>query len=359
MARRSWLIRYSFAAIVTVLAIILVSVAHVSSDSAATDSILLAVVMLMSWLGGLGAGLVSTVVGTLAPDFVVSAPITFPGGTRLVQLSAFVAVALLISSLNHSRRRATAILEAERARLEDAVENRTADLSRAERNFRGLIESAPDAIVAIDATGNIMKVNDEMERMFGYTRERLLETSVELIIPERFRQRHVHAQQRYHLNSQRRTIAGDLFGVRADGSEVPVEIRVSALESDEGALIVGVIRDVSERANAQRVQQRLVHDLGERVKELTARPNRRVIASRVAVPGGDSRSRRRRIRGSGDSRLQIDGVGPAGQLQDGGRPHRGNRGGLPRRASTRRRRPVCGGGTHADRFARGAPLLLL
>jgi hypothetical protein len=71
MARIPWLIRYSCAAIVTVFAIILVSVAHVSSDAAATDSILLAAVMLMSWLGGLGAGLASTVVGTLAADYFV------------------------------------------------------------------------------------------------------------------------------------------------------------------------------------------------------------------------------------------------------------------------------------------------
>jgi PAS domain S-box-containing protein len=272
MARVSWLSRYLVAAIVTVLAIVLVSVAHVSSDSAATDSILLAAVMLMSWLGGLGAGLVSTIVGTVAADSFVSPPVNSLDfdGTRLVQLSAFVAVALLISSLNHSRRRATAILEAERVRLKDAVEDRTADLSRAERNFRGLIESAPDAIVAIDATGNIVRVNSEMERMFGYTRDRLIGASVELILPEGFRNRQVHAQRHYHLDSNQRTIAGEVFGRRADGSEFPVEIRVSALESDEGMLIVGVIRDVSERVNAQRVQQRLVHDLGERVKELTA-----------------------------------------------------------------------------------------
>src|SRR4051812_2991695 len=115
----------------------------------------------------------STAVGTIRAEVFLSAPVTSASlsGTPAIPLSAFVAVALLISSLNYSRRRATSSLEAERARLEETVENRTADLSRAERNFRGLIESAPDAIVAIDETGTIVKVNDEMERLFGYTRE--------------------------------------------------------------------------------------------------------------------------------------------------------------------------------------------
>jgi len=272
MARIVWGIRYLLAGTVTVVAVMLVSVAQVSSDSAATDSILLAIVMLMSWLGGLGAGLVSTVIGIVAVDFFISAPVDSIdlGGTHLIQLSTFAAVALLISSLNHSRRRATAILQAERERLEEAVEERTANLSRAERNVRGLMEAAPDALVAIDARGMMVKVNGEMQRMFGYTRDQLLGASVELIIPERFRERHLHGQRQYRHDSKRQTIAGDLFGRRADGSEFPVEIRVSGLESGQGLWIVGVIRDVSERVNAERVQQRLVHDLGERVKELTA-----------------------------------------------------------------------------------------
>jgi len=272
MAHISWWIRCSVAAILTVFAVILVRMAHVSADSAATDSILLAAVMLMSWLGGLGAGLMSTVVGTIGAEFFVSAPVASASlsGTRVIQLSAFVAVALLISSLNYSRRRATSSLEAERARLEEAVEIRTADLSRAERNFRGLIESAPDAIVAIDGTGTIAKVNDEMERLFGYSREQLLGAPLALIIPERFRERQLRAWRRFRRESTRRTIADDLYGQRSDGSEFPVEIRVSTLESDHGPLVVGVIRDISERATAQRVQERLVHDLGERVKELSA-----------------------------------------------------------------------------------------
>jgi PAS domain S-box-containing protein len=272
MTRITWFGRYSLAAVVTLLAVILMRAAHVSRDQEAAYSILLAAVMLISWLGGLGPGLVSTFVGMLAAHFFVIAPLksTDLGATRAIQLSAFVAAAVLISSLNDSRRRAAAFLEAERTRLEEAVQTRTADLSRAERNFRALIESAPDAIVAINATGRIAKVNAETERLFGYARERLLGVDVEIIIPERFRERHLQARKQYHRDSAIRTIAGDLFGRRADGSEFPIDIRVSALESDEGLLIIGVIRDVSERYNAQRVQQRLVHDLGERVKELTA-----------------------------------------------------------------------------------------
>src|SRR5207237_1802642 len=67
-----------------------------------------------------------------------------------------------------------------------------------------------------------------------------------------------------------RTIAGELAGRRADGTEFPVEIRVSLLDAQGQRSIVGIVRDVTERNRAQQVQQRLVHDLGERVKELTA-----------------------------------------------------------------------------------------
>ena len=67
-----------------------------------------------------------------------------------------------------------------------------------------------------------------------------------------------------------RTIAGELAGKRADGTEFPVEIRVSLLDAQGQRSIVGIVRDVTERNRAQQVQQRLVHDLGERVKELTA-----------------------------------------------------------------------------------------
>jgi PAS domain S-box-containing protein len=122
----------------------------------------------------------------------------------------------------------------------------------------------------IDGEGRIVKVNDEAERMFGYPRDGLLGRDVEVIIPDRFTQMHRARRARYRDAPSARTISGDLTARRADGSEVPVEIRISPLESGGQLTIVGIVRDITERRRAQMVQHRLLHDLGERVKELTA-----------------------------------------------------------------------------------------
>jgi PAS domain S-box-containing protein len=278
--------RYTIAVLLTVLALSLGLLGAGSWGAAATYSFFLGAVMLSSWISGLGPGLVATLLGTVAADYFLLPPIqtlTFDA-SRVVQLSAFVAIAVLISSLNDSRRRAIAALAAAHAQLEDRVTERTAELAhanetlrgeverrnRSERNFRGLIDAAPDAILVIDGDGRIVKVNDEAERMFGYDRNALLGRDVEMIIPDRFKQAHRAKRARYGESPSARTISGDLTARRADGSEVPVEIRISPLESEGQITIVGIVRDVTERQCAQMVQQRLVHDLGERVKELTA-----------------------------------------------------------------------------------------
>jgi len=113
-------------------------------------------------------------------------------------------------------------------------------------------------------------MNDEAERLFGYTRDLLLGRDVETVIPERFRAAHRAKREIYIDAPTTRTIGVELAGRRADGTEFPVEIRVSLLDAQGQRLIVGIVRDVTERNRAQQVQQRLVHDLGERVKELTA-----------------------------------------------------------------------------------------
>jgi PAS domain S-box-containing protein len=229
---------------------------------------------------------VATVLGTLAADYFLIAPfytLTFDS-SRLIQLSAFVGTAVLISSLNVSRRRAVDALATHGAELDSRVRERTAELATAndrlrgeierrnqsERNFRGLIDAAPDAILVIDTDGHVVRMNDEAERLFGYDRDALIGRDVETIIPERFRAAHHAKRQRYGQAPTTRTIAGELAAKRADGTEFPVEIRVSLLDAQGQQSIVGIVRDVTERHRAQQTQQRLVHALGERVKELTA-----------------------------------------------------------------------------------------
>jgi len=278
--------RYTIAVLLTLLALALGLLGAGTWGAAATYSFFLGAVMLSSWISGLGPGLLSTLLGTLAADYYLITPfhtLTFDL-SRVVQLSTFVGIAVLISSLNDSRRRAIAALGAAQSELEDRVAERTAELAqanenlraemerrnRSERNFRGLIDAAPDAILVINSDGRIVKVNDEAERMFGYTRDVLLGHDVDLIIPDRFKEAHRVKRAGYGASPSPRTISGELTAKRADGTEVPVEIRISPLETGGQLTVVGIVRDVTERQRAQREQQRLVHDLGERVKELTA-----------------------------------------------------------------------------------------
>jgi len=278
--------RYSIAVLLTSAALALGLLGRGSWGIAATYSLFLAAVMLSSWVSGLGPGILATVLGTLAADYFLIAPfytLTFDL-SRTIQLAAFVGTAVLISSLNASRRRAVDALAIHGAELDSRVRERTAELATAnehlrgeierrnqsERNFRGLIDAAPDAILVIDTDGHVVRMNDEAERLFGYDRDALIGRDVETIIPERFRAAHHAKRETYGRTPTTRTIAGDLAAKRADGSEFPVEIRVSLLDAQGQRSIVGIVRDVTERLRAQQIQQRLVHTLSERVKELTA-----------------------------------------------------------------------------------------
>jgi PAS domain S-box-containing protein len=120
-----------------------------------------------------------------------------------------------------------------------------------ERRLAQIVESAPDAIVIADAAGEMTLVNAETERMFGYGRLELIGESVELLVPERYRKRHARHRAGYSKNPHTRSINSELElelrGRRKDGSEFPVEISLSPLETDEGTLITSAIRDVTER----------------------------------------------------------------------------------------------------------------
>ena len=126
--------------------------------------------------------------------------------------------------------------------------------SNEDKKFRGLLESAPDPMVIVDGEGVIRLVNVRTQSVFGYSRDELIGHPVEIIVPERFREGHIARRSRYAKCPVTRAMGADLelYGRRKDGSEFPVEISLSPLDTSEGTLISSAIRDVSERVRIQK-----------------------------------------------------------------------------------------------------------
>jgi PAS domain S-box-containing protein len=120
---------------------------------------------------------------------------------------------------------------------------------KAAARFKSLLESAPDSMVIIDHDGKIVLVNRQAEQLFGYTAADLVGEPVEVLIPARFRD--LHGGHRAHFAAEPRVRSmgqgWELFAVRSDGTEVPVEISLSPIEGDEGPLVSAAIRDITER----------------------------------------------------------------------------------------------------------------
>ncbi|MGZ8174746.1 MULTISPECIES: PAS domain S-box protein [Methylobacter] len=120
---------------------------------------------------------------------------------------------------------------------------------RLEHRFRQAVESAPNAIVMVNKSGTIVMVNAQTEAFFGYSRAELIGQPVEILVPKRFRNAHVGVRQAYLATPVSRPMGAgqDLYGLRKDGTEFPVEIGLSLIDSKEETLVLSTIVDITTR----------------------------------------------------------------------------------------------------------------
>lgn len=182
----------------------------------------------------------------------------------LARVSTHLALHSLQKNLEERVRERTAELTAANALLSAEIEERR----RAEEKFRGVLESAPEAMTIIDRRSRIVLVNSQAEALFGYRREELMGKPVEVLMPERFRCAHEELGAGYLAQPHRRPMGKGrgLYGLCRDGREFPAEISLSPLGNDADMLVICSIRDISER---MRIEKELV-DSRERLRELAA-----------------------------------------------------------------------------------------
>ncbi|WP_421246939.1 PAS domain S-box protein [Aeromonas sanarellii] len=123
----------------------------------------------------------------------------------------------------------------------------------AERKFKDLLESAPDAMVIVNHEGDIVLVNRRAIELFGWRREELLGHKIEMLVPTRFRTHHPALRDQFFRSPQPRSMGPglELFGLHRDGREFPIEISLSPIETEDGLLVSSAIRDITERRVAE------------------------------------------------------------------------------------------------------------
>jgi len=125
----------------------------------------------------------------------------------------------------------------------------------AEQRFKQVVESSPYGIIMVNGEGKIMLVNRQVEKLFGYYRTELIGQSVEILVPKPKRSKHIDFRKSFFLNPKTKPMGEgrDLFAIRKDGTQFPVEIGLSTIETESGMAVLGSIVDITERKNAEKI----------------------------------------------------------------------------------------------------------
>ncbi len=137
-------------------------------------------------------------------------------------------------------------------------------LKKNEEMLRGLFEFAPDTVLVANKSGLVIRVNAQVQQMFGYTADELMGKPIETLIPERLSQQHTRHRSDYLEEPHARPMGAglELYGKRKDGSEFPVDIMLSPMESGEGSIVIAVIRDITRRKQAEEAIREYAERLG-------------------------------------------------------------------------------------------------
>ncbi len=152
--------------------------------------------------------------------------------------------------------------------LEQMVDERTATLRDSEELFRQAVEACPCAMLMTDHASNMVMVNTEIERLFGYPRDELIGHPIEILVPTGLRSRHVedHADFSAHTKTRRIGSGHDLFGLRKNGSEFPIEVGLNPFHTGAGPLVLSVIVDISERKRIERLKDEFVSTVSHELR---------------------------------------------------------------------------------------------
>jgi PAS domain S-box-containing protein len=144
------------------------------------------------------------------------------------------------------------------------------ELHKAKAMFEGLFEFAPDAIVVVGRGGRIVQANKQAERLFGYTRKELLNADHDMLVPQRFREKHLGDRNTYMAKPRTRGMGTgrELYGRRKDGSEFPVDIALGPMKQNKESVVLAVVRDVTERKKWEDAIRELSKDAQLRAREL-------------------------------------------------------------------------------------------